>query len=375
MKHVKFIKLISILILALALAACQPASPETVEPEPAAPQEPAEEESTTTEAEAEQAAAAEESAEEEEAEASPASFNPISLECIAPANPGGGWDFTCRANTAVLNDLGLTPKILVTNMPGEGGGVAFDTVVSERNDDNNLLVAASTGTSLRLAQNQYEGYTENDVRWVAVTGADFGLLAVDKNSDLHTLDDLVMALQADPSSLTFGGGSGVGGQDHMKILLLAKEIGVNPLEINYIAYEGGGEAMTALRGGFIDVFPGDASESLGQFDAGEIRLLATLTDERLPGSYADTPTAKELGYDVNWIIFRGFWAPGNMSDEAYNYWVNTLEKMAASDKWAQTATEGGLEPFYIGGADFESFVKNQIADFRQLSIDLGLIDG
>jgi len=371
MKRIKFMPLISFLILALAMTACQSASTETVETEAAHPQEPAMEESTTTETEAEQAAAAE--ASDEEIEALPEGFDPSSLECIAPAYSGGGWDYTCRANTAVLNELGLTSRILVTNMAGDGGGLAFSSVVSERNDDDNLLVAASPATTLRLAQNEYEGYTEDDVRWVAATGGDFGLLAVDKNSDLKSFEDLVATLQADPSALKFGGGSSFGGQDHMKVLLLAKEIGVDPLAINYISYEGGGEAMTALLSGFIDVFPGDASESLGQFDAGEVRVLATLTEERLPGSYADTPAAKELGYEVTWIIFRGFWAPGNMSDEAYNYWVNTLEQMADTPEWVQSSTQGGLQPFYIGGAEFESLVKNQVADFRQLSIDLGLI--
>ena len=301
-------------------------------------------------------------------------FSPSSPECIAPANPGGGWDFTCRANTATLSELDLSPRFQVTNMPGAGGGVAFASVVSERNDEDSLIVAASPGTTLRLAQNQYEGFTEDDVRWLAATGADFGLLAVNEDSEFQTLDDLVAALREDPGSINFGGGSAVGGQDHMKVLLLAQEIGVDPLAINYVPFEGGGEAMTALLGGFIDVFPGDASESLSQFDGGNIRVLATLTEDRLSGSYADVPTAQELGYDVSWIIFRGFWGPGEMSDEAYDYWVNAFEEMAASEAWAEAATQGGLEPYYIGGAEFDTFIKEQVAAFRQLSTDLGLLD-
>lgn len=302
-------------------------------------------------------------------------FMADSPECIAPANPGGGWDFTCRAGTKAMTDGGaLGETAQVTNMPGGGGGIAYAHVVAERNDDNNLIVAASPGTTLRLAQNQYEGYTENDVRWIGVLGADFGLITVPNDSPYESLDDLIAALEADPGSVKFGGGSAVGGQDHMKVMVLAQGAGIDPLALNYTAFDGGGEALTALLGGFIDVFPGDASETKGQLEAGEVRVLATLTPERLAAPFDETPTAKELGYDAEWIVFRGFWGPGGMSDEAYDYWVNVIAETAASPEWATAREQGGLGEFSIVGEEFDVFVKVQVENFRQLSRDLGLIE-
>ena len=71
-------------------------------------------------------------------------------ECIAPASPGGGWDFTCRVPAAqVMVDLGLVDSLQVTNLSGGGGGVAMANVVSQRSDDDNLIVAASVATSLQ----------------------------------------------------------------------------------------------------------------------------------------------------------------------------------------------------------------------------------
>lgn len=82
----------------------------------------------------------------------------FAAECIAPANPGGGWDFTCRSITKIMTDIdAYDGSIQVTNMAGGGGGLAYTHVVNERNSDDNLIVAASTATATRLAQNAYSG--------------------------------------------------------------------------------------------------------------------------------------------------------------------------------------------------------------------------
>ena len=86
-------------------------------------------------------------------------------ECIAPANPGGGWDFTCRQIGKIMYDIKAVDKpVQVTNMPGAGGGLAYNHVVSERSDDGDLIVAASSATTTRLAQNAYAGMTADQVR-------------------------------------------------------------------------------------------------------------------------------------------------------------------------------------------------------------------
>src|SRR3990172_5795814 len=171
-------------------------------------------------------------------------------ECIAPANPGGGWDLTCRAVGAALGELRIAPgSVRVTNMPGAGGGVAFAHTVTLRQNDSGLIVAASPSTTLRLAQGQYGVVTERDVRWVAALGAEYGVLVVGRDSPFHTLADLLAAWRADPASLITGGGSAVAGQDHMKVLLLAYRSGLDPRRIRYVPFDGGGEALTALLGG------------------------------------------------------------------------------------------------------------------------------
>ena len=304
-----------------------------------------------------------------------AQFQPSNVECIAPANPGGGWDFTCRIpGSQVLRDLGLVPgAVKVTNMPGGGGGVAFANVVTQRQGDNDLLVAASTATATRLAQNVYAGFTEENVRWIGAVGADFGVIAVGSDSPFQSLNDLLEAIADDPNSVVFAGGSAVGGWDHLKVLLVAQAAGIDDLRsIRYVAFDGGGTALIELLGGRAQAFTGDVSEVLSQLEAGNIRVLAVLAPERV-AALGDAPTAQEQGFDVIGANWRGFYAPPGISDEAYDYWVNAISTLGQSDEWAELRVQNGLAPFFSIGAEFESFVKEQITSIREISKDLGLI--
>ena len=295
-------------------------------------------------------------------------------ECIAPANAGGGWDLTCRSVGDVLRRMDLSPSLVrTTNMPGAGGGVAFAHTVAQRADDPNLLVAASPSTTLRLAQGQYGDLSADDVRWVGAVGAEYGVLAVAADAPWQTLDDLLDAWRANPSSVVVSGGSAVAGQDHMKVLLLVHRAGVDPKGIRYVPFDGGGEAMTALLGGFVDVFSGEASEVLGQVAAGRMRVLAVLAPERLTGPLANVPTAHESGVDVDWVTWRGFYVPGDVSDERYAEWVEILRRLVASPEWEAARKANRLERFSMTGPEFDAFVTRQVEDFRSMSREIGLV--
>ena len=297
------------------------------------------------------------------------------VECLAPADPGGGWDFTCRSVGNTLEELGLVPGSVQTiNMPGASGGVAFAHVVSKRAGDEDVIVAASTATTTRLAQGQFPGMNADMVNWIGALGADYGIIAVGKDSPIKSLDDLLQALKEQPSSVTFAGGSSKGGWDHLKVLMLAKEAGVEGLErIKYLPFTGGGEAMTQVVGGHIGAFSGDISEAQGFMESGDLRVLAVLADERLPGEFSDVPTAKEQGVDVTGANWRGFYMPADISDEAKQYWVDALDQLYASDEWQNVMKQNGLIPFDVQGDEFRQFVVDQIADIETLSREVGII--
>ncbi len=302
-------------------------------------------------------------------------FDPGEVECIAPANPGGGWDFTCRQVGKALFDLGIVANpVRVTNMAGGGGGIAFAYVVSKRNQDPHLLVAASTATTTRLAQGAYVDMSPEMVRWVGTVGADYGVIAVAPDSPFTSLGDLMQALAERPEEVSIAGGSAFGGWDHLKVLIAAKAAGVADVtRIKYVAYKGGGEALTALLGGHVQAFSGDISEVVGFIEAGQVRVLAVLAPERLPGKLADIPTAREQGIDAIGANWRGFYAPGGISEEAYDFWVEAVRQVYESELWKEVMAQSGLMPFARFGAELERFVRQQTADIEALSREIGLL--
>jgi putative tricarboxylic transport membrane protein len=295
-------------------------------------------------------------------------------ECIAPANPGGGWDFTCRQIGKVMYDIKAIDKpIQVTNMAGAGGGLALNYVVAERNDDAELIVAASSATTTRLAQNAYAGMTADQVRFVGSIGADPGVILVGAKSPYKSLSDLVDAIKAKPDSVAFAGGSAVGGFDHLKSLMVLQRAGITDItKVKYISFNAGADAITQTIGGFTQAMTGDMSEVVGFLKSGDVRVLAVLTDERVPG-FDNIPTAKEQGIDVVAVNWRGLYIPKGVSDDTFKMWADRLQKVADSEEWKKVMAANGLAPFTKVGNDFQSYVDGIVGEVRELSKVLGVI--
>ncbi len=295
-------------------------------------------------------------------------------ECIAPAKPGGGFDLTCKlAQSALMEGKYVADPMRVTYMPGGIGAVAYNAVIAQRPDAANTLVAFSGGSLLNLAQGKFGRYNENDVRWLAAVGADYGAVIVADSSPFKSLKDVLAAVKADPTKVVFGAGGTVGSQDWMKAALTARAAGINPKTMRFVAFEGGGEAMTALQGGHVHVYSGDASEASQQLKAGtKIRILAVMSDKRLPGDLAGVPTAKEQGADIDWPIIRGFYLGPKVSDADYKVWVDTFKKVMATPAYDKLRTERGLFPFDLTGAEADAYVKKQVVAYRKLAEEFGL---
>jgi putative tricarboxylic transport membrane protein len=304
-----------------------------------------------------------------------AAFTPSSVECIAPSNPGGGWDFTCRSVGRLLAEQGLIDgQVQVTNMAGGVGAVAFGNIIAKRAGAENVLVATSTVGITQLAQGKYPGDVD-DVRWLAMLGADVGVVLVADDSPIQTLDEFVAQLKEDPTSIVVGGSSSVGGWDHLRLLILADEVGISSEDlrrIRWVQFEGGTDAVTQMMGGHIGAVTTDIGEIAGFIESGDVRVLAVMSEERLE-AFPDVATAREQGVDVVGYNWRGFYVGGDVSDEAYQGWVDILEQLYQSEGWKQTATESGLTPIWRGGDEFISFVGESAQEMEDLSRAIGVI--
>ncbi|MFP2422911.1 Bug family tripartite tricarboxylate transporter substrate binding protein [Pseudescherichia vulneris] len=298
---------------------------------------------------------------------------PARTECIAPAKPGGGFDLTCKLiQVSLLETNAIEKPMRVTYMPGGVGAVAYNAIVAQRPGEPGTVVAFSGGSLLNLSQGKFGRYNVDDVRWLASVGTDYGMIAVRKDSPWKTLKDLMTAMEKDPNRVVIGAGASIGSQDWMKAAKLAEKANVDPHKMRYVAFEGGGEPVTALLGNHVQAVSGDLSEMVPYLQGDKIRVLAVFSDNRLPGQLADVPTAKEQGYDLVWPIIRGFYVGPKVSDAEYDWWVQAFQKLQQTEEFKKQRELRGLFEFNLNGKALDSYVKQQVTDYREQAKSFGL---
>jgi putative tricarboxylic transport membrane protein len=290
-------------------------------------------------------------------------------ECVIPSKPGGAMDLTCKLAQKALPES----KLKLAYLPGGIGAVAWHTLVSQRRAEPDTLVAFSGGSLLNLAEGKFGKATVDDVRWVAALGVDYGMVAVRDDSPWHSLGELMDAIKRDPQQVLIGVSGTIGSQDWMKIALLARLAGVEPRRLRFVALEGGGETFTAMSANYVQVISGDASEAVLYAGRGKVRVLAVLSERRLPGVLAKVPTAREQGYDIVWPVIRGVWMGPDVPDAAYRRWVDAFARMQATPDFAQLRATSGLYPFSLTGDALTRWVKQAIMDYNRQAREFNLV--
>lgn len=295
-------------------------------------------------------------------------------ECIAPAKPGGGFDLTCR----LLRDMLALPlpaplaEVETRYLPGGIGAVAFDRAVTQRWSDPRTFVAFSTGSLVNLAQGKFGPHAPGDVRWLATLGTEYGAIAVRRDSRIQTLAALREALARNPAAATFGAGGTVGSQDWIKAALLVKASGGDHRAMRFIAFEGGGQALAALKGGHVDVFCGDVLEASAALASGELKLIAVLAPQRLPGRLSSVPTAREQGVDLVWATVRGIYMGPGVSARDHEEWSRALGRILSRPEYARLLESYGLQPHPLTGAELDRYVAQEVARLKEVARGLNL---
>ena len=292
-------------------------------------------------------------------------------ECVIPSKPGGAMDLTCKLAQHGLREQGV--DLQLAYLPGGIGAVAWNSMATQRRTEGNTLVAFSGGSLLNLAQGKFGKVSHTDVRWVAALGADFGMIAVRADSPFRTLGDLVQTLRKHPEKVLIGVSGTIGSQDWLKMALVARKAGINPKVLRFVALEGGGETFTAMHANHVQVICGDASEARLYAKDGKTRVLALLSEQRMPGALDKVPTAREQGIDVVWPVIRGVWMAPGASDADYQRWTRAFDTMMASPGYAQLRTEHGLYPFSLTGPALAEHVRKAVDNYTQQAHALNLV--
>ncbi len=267
--------------------------------------------------------------------------------------PGGINDLVTRPLAAMMEPI-LQQPVVVETKAGAAGQVGAQVAATAKPDGYTLL-SHNTGIS---------GYAEVDKlfgRPVKTSRADFiplarliadpVLLLVNDQQPYKTLKEFIDDAKARPDTLVFSSG-GLYGASHLPLAYLEKATG--PLRLRHLPTNGGGPAITAILGNNAQVTTQSISATLSHIRAGKLRPLAVFSAARsklLP----EVPTLKELGYEVEYYLWVGIFAPKGTPPEIVSTLRTTIDKAVHSDQFNATLANVGQELAYLDGPDFQKF--------------------
>lgn len=295
------------------------------------------------------------------------------LSMLIPNSPGGGYDQTGRAAVRTLEDLKVTGGSFdVTNIIGAGGSVAMTELMNEEGDQNVMMtVGLGVVGSLYSFGNEFK---VTDATPLAQLMEENEGVLVPADSPFKTIDDLVAKWKADPRSVVVGGGSSPGGPDHLFPMQLADTLGINPRQVRYITYDGGGPLTSALLGNKIQVGFSGLGEFESQVQSGELRVLAVSGDERIEtAALKNVPTLTESDIDLVFVNWRGVLAPPGIPATRRDQLIEDLVTMHDSPEWKQVLAKNGWIDTFRTGADFEKFLVTQDNRVSSTLTKLGLL--
>ncbi|MBJ7290683.1 tripartite tricarboxylate transporter substrate-binding protein [Williamsia sp.] len=291
------------------------------------------------------------------------------IRMMVPNSPGGGYDLTARTAVKVMEDKDITGRVEVFNVIGAGGTVAMARLMNESGNDD-LMMMMGLGVVGAGYTNGSKARVSNATPLAKMVEEPEGIL-VPADSPFKTVDDLVRAWRANPSSVSIGGGSSPGGPDHLFPMETAEAVGIDPTKVNYISYDGGGDLLTALLGNKIAAGTSGLGEYVDQIEAGQVRVLAVSGSERVAD--VDAPTLREAGIDLEFTNWRGVLAPPGLSDAARDEMVAALTELHGTDEWREALSKNGWTDAFETGEPFAQFLREQDQRVESTLTELGLV--
>ena len=294
------------------------------------------------------------------------------VEIVIGAGAGAAADRTARAVQKIIEDRKLVPVTSsVINKPGAGYSLSWIYLNQHPGDGHYLAI-----TTLALLTNAITGVnplTYTDVTPIAQLFTDYVVVAVRADSPLKTGRDLVERLKADPSALSIALAASLGNQNHIATALALKAGGVDVKKLKIVVLNSSAISVTTLLGGHVNAVAATVTNVLAQMQAGNLRVLAVSSPQRLPGELASIPTWKEQGYDAVFGNWRGVIGPKGISAAQVTYWEDVFAKVVATEEWKEAMAKNFWSDFYLNSRDSRRFLEQESRQLKALLTDLGLV--
>ena len=196
--------------------------------------------------------------------------------------------------------------------------------------------------------------------------------AVRPDSPLKTGRDLLERLRKDPSSVSVAIAPALGNALHIAAGLVVKAAGADARKMKVVVFNSGGEAMSALLGGHVDVYPATAGSIVPMVESAKVRVIGVSSPRRLGGVLAALPTWREQNVDAVYPVWRGLMGPKGMTAAQTAYWDDVIGKMVRSDDWKKELEANFWNDHYLPSAEARKYLDDQFQRSRTVLTDLGL---
>lgn len=273
---------------------------------------------------------------------------------VVPFSAGGGSDASGRAIATGLEGVtGLT--ITTENREGGSGAVGYSYFLGEEGNPNVLLAAETSIISIPLSQDVE--FTSTSFTPIMKLGDDYTLMVVRDDSPFQSCEEVI---ETAGDERVVAAVSGAVSLDEVVFSLVEEEEGI---EFDRVPFESGAEVIAGVLGGQVDIASLNPGEVLGQLESGDMRALCAFSDERYEyEALADVPTAIEQGIDVSFAQFRGFIAPGGLTEEQTQFWIDAAQEFAETPEYDEYIEANMLQPNALYGDDFVDYIAGNEAD-------------
>jgi len=295
-----------------------------------------------------------------------AEFPEKQITIVVQAAAGGGSDTNSRTMAAVVEPILGVPVVCI-NRTGAAGAVAMSYVASREPDGYTI-----GHLPVELSMLEALGYADinpDNFDLIGCIGYFPASVVVNANSPMETFDDFVEYAKENPGAITVGN-SGIGSIWHIAAAKLEKELGV---EFTHVPFSGAATARTALMGGHIACSTASPSENAGAIEAGDLRMLAVMADQR-SSLFPDVPTLKELGYDIQTTAWLGFGCPKGLPEDVKNTLADAFKQGFESEMYQEKMKSYGIELVWMGPDEFYEFAMEEYETYSELIPELGLAE-
>ncbi|HLB16086.1 MAG TPA: tripartite tricarboxylate transporter substrate binding protein [Burkholderiales bacterium] len=299
------------------------------------------------------------------------------VEFIIPAGTGGGADQMARLSQAIIQKHNLMKQpIVVINRSGGAGAEGFLDVKGSKGDPHKIIITLSNLFTTPLATGV--PFNWRDLTPVMMLALDQFVLWVNAESPYKSAKEYVEAAKkAGPSKFKMAG-TGSKQEDQIITVALEKQTGTKFI---YVPFKGGGDVATQLVGKHVDSTVNNPIEAVAQWRGGKLRPLCVFDSKRLiykgkvtdKMAWNDIPTCKEAGVDMEYLMLRGIFMPGGVTDAQRDYYIGLFNKVRETPEWKEFMERGAFNQTALTGNAYRDWVAKEEQRHRELMKDAGFI--